>query len=155
MHGPLPEATQSTTVNHCRHICTTCERPTVVGRSTNQSHACLNFSRLHSRSPTLHSVHDIDLCEIFECAHLKFTVSGRSIAIYTHTCAMQSCGESLAMRLDTTYVPVPGRNQNIIPLHISVMLLSLKCRSAELPFICAMSMHDYLTHLCNTYEPRP
>ena len=40
-----------------------------------------------------HMVH-VDLPEIFECAHLKFMVSGRSkqasIARYTHTCAMQS-----------------------------------------------------------------
>ena len=64
-------------------------------------------------------------------------------------------GESLAMRLDTTYVPVLGRNQNIILLHISVTLLRLKCRSTELPFIHTMSMHNYLTHLRNTYEPVP
>ena len=68
---------------------------------------------------------------------------------------MQSGGESLAMRLDTTYVPVPGRNQYIIPLHISVTLLRLKCRNAEHPFIRAMSMHNYLAHLRNTYEPHP
>ena len=41
----------------------------------------------------LHWPH-IDLREIFECAHLKFTVSGRSKQAskqaYTHTCAMQS-----------------------------------------------------------------
>ena len=81
MHDLLPEATQSTTVNHRRHICTACERPTVVGRSTNQSHACLNLSCLYSGFLTLHSNHNIDLCEIFECAHVKFTVSGRSIAV--------------------------------------------------------------------------
>ena len=28
---------------------------------------------------------DIDLCEIFECAHLKFTVSGQSIDIHMRT----------------------------------------------------------------------
>ena len=52
--------------------------------------------RLRSRSPTLHSsssfplhglhmLHDIDLREIFECAHLKFTVSGRSKHSQIHT----------------------------------------------------------------------
>ena len=30
-------------------------------------------------------LHDIDLREIFECAHLKFTVSGRSIDRYIDT----------------------------------------------------------------------
>ena len=43
------------------------------------------------------SQQEIDLHEIFECAHLKFTVYGRKhlrtyirTYIYTHTCAMQS-----------------------------------------------------------------
>ena len=35
------------------HICTACERPVVIGRSG--CHTCINFSRLHSGSPTLHS----------------------------------------------------------------------------------------------------
>ena len=41
-------------------------------------------------------MHDIDLREIFECAHLKFTVSGRSkqaskqASKHTHTCAQCS-----------------------------------------------------------------
>ena len=35
-------------------------------------------------------MHDINLREILECAHLKFTVSGQSIAVYTCACAMQS-----------------------------------------------------------------
>ena len=34
--------------------------------------------------------HDIDFCEIFECAHLKFMVCGRSKHRYTHASAMQS-----------------------------------------------------------------
>ena len=40
-----------------------------------------------------HMLH-VDLREIFEYVHLKFTVSGRSKQAYTHTCAMQSrwCG---------------------------------------------------------------
>ena len=42
-------------------------------------HACFNFSRLHSGSASgLHMLHNINLREIFECTHLKFTVSGRS-----------------------------------------------------------------------------
>ena len=60
-------------------------------------YACFNFSRLHSRSPVLysdsqastglHMVHDIDLHEIFECAHLKFMVNGqfKQACIDTHT----------------------------------------------------------------------
>ena len=42
---------------------------------------------LRQQRPTgLHMLHHIDLREIFECTHLKFTVSGRSkqANIYTH-----------------------------------------------------------------------
>ena len=68
----------------------------MVGRSTNQKMP--RVLQLPSGSPTLHLgmtialaltiasnmatrfVHEIDLCEIFECAHLKFTVCGRKQA---------------------------------------------------------------------------
>ena len=68
-------------------------------------HACFNFTRIHSGSPTLHSdstlsymLHDIDLCEIFECTHLKLMVSVRSKQTnqqtnkHTHTHAQ--CGHA-------------------------------------------------------------
>ena len=77
----LPEAT-STTV----HI-TACEWPAVVGRVE----ACFNFSP--AASTGLHMLHNIiNLREIFECAHLKFTVSGwsKQASIDTHTCAQCS-----------------------------------------------------------------
>ena len=40
----------------------------------------------------LHMLHDIDLREIFEYAHLKFMVSGRpkQASKHTHTCAQYS-----------------------------------------------------------------
>ena len=81
-----PEATLA--INYCSYFCTACERPAVIGTSTNPElscHVCFNFSRLRSGSLTLHfdsqastglhMLHDIDLREIFECAHL---ISGRS-----------------------------------------------------------------------------
>ena len=57
--------------------------PLMVGRSTNQKLPHVLY--LPSGSPTLHLgitcfVHEIDLHEIFECAHLKFTVYGRKQA---------------------------------------------------------------------------
>ena len=76
-------------------ICTACEQPAVIGRSTNQCQACFKFSHHRSGSLTLHSdsspllLHDIDLREVFEFAHLKFPVSGRSkqtiVQAYIHT----------------------------------------------------------------------
>ena len=48
---------------------TTCEWPAVVSRSTNQCHACFNFSRLCSMSPILHS--DSSSLLAFTC----FTIS--------------------------------------------------------------------------------
>ena len=47
MHGPLPEAT-----------------PVVVGRSTNQCHACFNFSRLRSGSGPLRCTLTVALHQI-------------------------------------------------------------------------------------------
>ena len=53
MHGPVPEATQSTTV--CiNYICTAHEWPDVISTSTNQCHAS-TCSLPRSGSPTLHS----------------------------------------------------------------------------------------------------
>ena len=60
--------------------------PLMVGRSTKQAVACF--------------VHEIDLHEIFECAHFKFTVYGHKhattyIRMYTHTlpqCSPASVG---------------------------------------------------------------
>ena len=61
--------------------------PLMVGRSTNQklphvlelpvTDAALGHG--NSQLNMLH-MHEIDLCEIFECAHLKFTVYGRKQA---------------------------------------------------------------------------
>ena len=60
----------------------------MVGKAELSCHTCFNFSRLRSGSSTLHSDSSpplvftcfmiIDLHEIFECTHLKFTVSVRS-----------------------------------------------------------------------------
>ena len=83
------------------HICTACERPVVVGRSTNQNKVAMRASTsvvfaLGRRCCTLTACHwpshasdDIDLREMFEFAHLKLTVSGRP-SKHTHTCAQCS-----------------------------------------------------------------
>ena len=98
MHGPLPEATQSTTV----YITF---RPPVSGLPSS-AEAQISATRASTsvvftsgpRYCTLtvafhwpHMVH-VDLREIFECAHLKFTVSGRAkqASIDTHTRAQCS-----------------------------------------------------------------
>ena len=43
----------------------------------------VNMMKLHSNSCSLLAC-DIDLCKIFECARLKFMVSGRSKQAYKH-----------------------------------------------------------------------
>ena len=94
MHGPLPEATQSTTV-HIKFVPPVSDLPSSVEAQTSATRASTSvvFAPGLDSDSSLHMLHtqyrDIDLCEIFECAHLKFTVSGQSIAVYTHVCAMQ------------------------------------------------------------------
>ena len=61
-------------------------------RSLSYQPSCLAVT-LHTHSHGLAQVHagiDISHREIFECVHLKFTVSGWSKQAYTHGCAMQS-----------------------------------------------------------------
>ena len=80
MHGPVPETRpmkQPSQPLPVSGLLSSVEAPIS---------ATFKFSRLHFGSPTLHSdsssplashIH-VDLCEIFEYAHLKFTVSGWS-----------------------------------------------------------------------------
>ena len=96
MHGPLPEATQSTTVPS-KFVPPVSDLPSSVEAQTSSMRAstsvvfapgplrCTLTVALHR---ALHRpshqwqcfMHDFDIREIFECAHLKFMVSGRSIA---------------------------------------------------------------------------
>ena len=86
---------------------------------------------------------DVNLHEIFECTHLKFTVNGRSkqASIDTHACAMQSRSLRLA----------PIRNVNItlvLKLFTPPLLLSL-----SLSFL-----HHPLTpspHILPSHPPPP
>ena len=85
----LPEATQSTTV-HIKFVPPVSGLPSSIEAQTRiklprvlqlQSSSLRVTDADMSDSQTftgLHMLHDIDLREIFECAHLKFTVSGRS-----------------------------------------------------------------------------
>ena len=100
MHGPYLKQPQPPPILNC----TTCEQPSIDGRQKHRTelscHTCFNFSHLCSRLPTLHSDTvslvprlspqrrpPIDLHEMFNCAYLKFTVSGLSkqASIDAHT----------------------------------------------------------------------
>ena len=100
MHGPLPET---------RPVKQPSQPPPVSGLpssveaqiSATRASTSVSFAsgpRYCTLTVALHWPHmlHIDLREIFEYAHLKFTVSGRSkqaskqASIDTHTCAMQS-----------------------------------------------------------------
>ena len=80
----VPEATQSTTV--CIKFV-----PPVSGLLSSveaqTSTTCASTSVVSGppSSTGLHMLHDINLCGIFECAHLKFTVSGRSKQASKHS----------------------------------------------------------------------
>ena len=89
MHGPLPEATLSTTVP-IKFVPPVSDLPLSVEAQTSATRAstsvvfapgplhCTLTVALHRPSHQCF-MHDFDIREIFECAHLKFTVSGRSI----------------------------------------------------------------------------
>ena len=85
MCGPIPEVTQSTTI-HIKLV------PPVSGllSSVQAQTSATRASTSVVFAPGFNILHYIDLREIFECAHLKFTVSGLSKHKYTHACAMQS-----------------------------------------------------------------
>ena len=89
MHGPLPEVTQSTTVP-IKFVPSVSNLPSSVEAQTSATRASTSvvFAPGHLRctlTVALHRpshqcfMHDFDIHEMFECAHLKFTVSGRSI----------------------------------------------------------------------------
>ena len=84
MHGLLPEATQSTIV-HIKYVPPVSDLLSSVEAQTSATHAStpvvftLGPRRCTLTVRALHCVHDIDIREIFECAHLKFPLSGRSI----------------------------------------------------------------------------
>ena len=92
MHGPLPEATQSTTipikfVPPVSDLSSSVEAQTSSTRSSTSvvfasgPLRCALTVAFHRPSHQWQCfMHDFDIREIFECAHLKFTVSGRSIA---------------------------------------------------------------------------
>ena len=87
MHGPLPEATQSTTVP-IKFVPPVSDLPSSVEAQNSSTRAstsvvfapgplrCTLTVALHGPSHQ----HDFDIREIFECAQFKFTVSGWSIA---------------------------------------------------------------------------
>ena len=89
MHGPLPEAMQSTTIP-IKFVPPVSDLPSSVEAQTSATRAstsvvftpgplgCTLTVALHRPSHQCF-MHDFDICEIFECAHLKFMVSGRSI----------------------------------------------------------------------------
>ena len=89
MHGPLPEATQSTTIS-IKFVPPVSDLSSSVEAQTSATRAstsvvfapgplrCTLTVALHWPSHQCF-MHDFDIREIFECAHLKFTVSGRSI----------------------------------------------------------------------------
>ena len=92
MHGPLPEATQSTTVP-IKFVPPVSDLPSSVEAETSSMHAstsvvfapgplrCTLTVAFHRPSHQWQCfMHDFDIREIFEFAHLKFMVSGRSIA---------------------------------------------------------------------------
>ena len=90
MHGPLPEATQSTTVPITEFVPPVSDLPSSVEAQTSATRVstsvvfapgplrCSLTVALHRPSHQCF-MHDFDIREIFECAHLKFLVSGRSI----------------------------------------------------------------------------
>ena len=93
MHGPLPEATQSTTI-YIKIRPPVSGLPSLVEAQISATRASTSVvftsgPRYCTLTVAFHWVH-VDLREILECAHLKFTVSGWSKQAYTHTCAMQS-----------------------------------------------------------------
>ena len=89
MHGTLPEATQSTTVP-IKFVPPVSDLPSLVEAQTSATRAstsvvftpgplrCTLTVALHRPSHQCF-MHDFDIREIFECAHLKFTVSDQSI----------------------------------------------------------------------------
>ena len=95
-------------VNYRPYFFTACERPVVavqaqirikLPRVLQLQSSSLRVTDAATQASTgLHMLHDIDLREIFECAHLKFTVSGRSKQAtkqankHTHTCVQ--CGHT-------------------------------------------------------------
>ena len=98
-------ATQSTTV-HIKLSQPVSGLPSSVEAQTSATRASTSVvfapgPRYCTLTVALHWPHmfHVDLREIFECAHLKFMVSGRSkqtnkqtnVQAYTHVCAMQSC----------------------------------------------------------------
>ena len=94
MHGPLPEATQSTTVYIKFRPPVSGLPPSVKAQiSATRASTSVIFAsgpRYCTLTVAIHWPHmvHVDLCEIFECARLKFTVSGwskqASIDRYTH-----------------------------------------------------------------------
>ena len=89
MHGPLPEETQSIII-HIKFVPPVSNLPSSVEAQTSATRASTSVvfalgPRPRTLTVALHAVtglrmlYDIDIREIFECAHLKFMVSGRSI----------------------------------------------------------------------------
>ena len=74
-------------------------------------------------------------CELFECAHLNFTISGRSKHVYIHACAQCS---PAAVGL-TQACP----NKGINPLHAEVIYTSL---FIDLEIICAIMSQSHKPH---------
>ena len=108
MHGPLPEATQSpSTTVHIKFVPPVSSLLSLVEAQTRATRAstsvifapCLRCCILMP-STSLASLastcfmHNIDLHEIFECAHLNFTISGRSKDSSKHTHAHVQCSHA-------------------------------------------------------------
>ena len=73
-YDPLPEATQSTTVR-IKFVLPVSSLPSLVETWIGAMRASTSVIF----APGFNMLHDINLREIFECAHLKFTVSGLSM----------------------------------------------------------------------------
>ena len=93
MHGPLPEATQSTTI-HIKFVQSVSNLPSSVEAQTITKHASTSVVSLQVPDTALLTValhrpscasQYIDLHEIFECSHLKCTVCGWFKQAYIHT----------------------------------------------------------------------
>ena len=117
-------------------------------------HACFNFSRLHSGSPTLHTGNSpsptIDLRN--KHAHLKFTVYGRKQASkHTHTpaqCSSASVGLAQAR---------PNYIQTIYTLLVQLhkLLHEKEMKFSNLHFNCHTSRHSHDIHMTFIDKPSP
>ena len=79
-------------------------------------------------------LHDIDLCEIFECTHLKFTVSGRSTNSVRVQCSHAIVWGSLRLEPISSYSVLPSclRSEIKILSHAELVNIFLELDSTRL-----------------------